>query len=492
MPNPWEIKWIVGEQIGKGGQGLTYLVTSVANHNQQAVLKKLKNNKDKQARGRMHREVASLETLHNDGGSVPRVFDHNGQFYEDDNVQLYLVMEYIPGQTLRETLNANGPLSLDVSTRIINKIAETIRIAHKYPLLHRDLKPENIIIRDLNNANVFILDYGLSFNAEVDEDVTDTSDTFRNKFLDLPETNTPGGNRRDSRSDITAACGILYYLLTGHAPGQLYGGDGQLPHRRKGHSIRERMPDDPRISQLEIFFDRGFNPNIEDRFQTINEFLERLNLITNQNSQSEIEDPIEVAERESIRLRQYDRKSQLEDFLIVALDIIMEIPKIAGHYAGKLKRFEIITFYNLPSGGMFGGPVTRVITQDLAIPSGIDEVPQARIFARISPKSHNHLSRLIQYSIGSKGMQCVILRARYIQTNTDSQNSVQGTLSTIMKPVENLKELLWYEGETKPDLTLLKNDFESWLGESMRELVDELKEQPWAPNNGRIASSNNW
>ena len=58
--HPWDADWILGERLGKGGQGLTNLVTRTNAPSEKGALKILKNNKDAQARGRMRREVVSL------------------------------------------------------------------------------------------------------------------------------------------------------------------------------------------------------------------------------------------------------------------------------------------------------------------------------------------------------------------------------------------------------------------------------------------------
>ena len=118
----------------------------------------------------MFREVANLKTLHTDGGSVPRVIEDNTQYYEDKSVELNLIMEFIDGNTLREIID-KGAIPIELAGRIALKIAETIRIAHKYPILHRDLKPDNIIVRDLDKIDIVIIDYGLSFNANEDEEI---------------------------------------------------------------------------------------------------------------------------------------------------------------------------------------------------------------------------------------------------------------------------------------------------------------------------------
>lgn len=446
MSHPWEANWILGDRLGKGGQGLTYLTKRINDSSVQAAIKVLKNNKDVQARRRMHREVASLEVLSSAGGAVPSVFDHNTRLYEDPSVELFVVMEYIPGPTLRELIESDGPLALMTATAVAVRICDTIELAHTHPILHRDLKPENVIARSLEDADIVIVDYGLSFNSE-DPDVTVAEDTFRNRFLDLPETNTPGGNRRDPRSDITAACAIYYYLLTGHVPGQLQGGDGKPPHLRTGYSLQESLIEKNRISQLEVLFNRGFNPNMEMRFQTIGEFRDRVRLITDSPDSTSVEDPVVLASRASAVLRQRDRTTQLRAFHPVAMKVINSLEKYAIQYQNKLDRFRLTVNRHAHTRGK--------------LPTGLDEILGAQTTLEITPEHHQH-ARKVVFAIASRGEQCVILRQRYSRKEKKAP------------PDEELQEIQWYDAETEPDLGPTETDITNWLSVAIQELVDQV------------------
>ena len=158
-------------------------------------------------------------------------------------------------------MEEKGTLGLDAAAALVLNVAKVVSVAHKQSILHRDLKPDNLIVRNVERNDIVVIDYGLSY-SESDDDLTRTTETIRNKFLDLPENNTPDGNRRDSRSDITHLCGILYFCLTGNKPGHLQSADGgRPPHRRPGYSIQEKLGSEPRIRRLEMFFDCGFMPS---------------------------------------------------------------------------------------------------------------------------------------------------------------------------------------------------------------------------------------
>jgi serine/threonine protein kinase len=143
--------------------------------------------KDVKARARMHREVTSLQTLAPQGARVPRYLDGNTAAFEQTEVPLFFVMEYIEGQTLDVFLKLNGPLSLEDSVAIALDLCATMKVAIKEGVSHRDIKPENLIVRSLQPADIFMLDFGLSFNREDETHLTDVNETLDNSFFSLPE-----------------------------------------------------------------------------------------------------------------------------------------------------------------------------------------------------------------------------------------------------------------------------------------------------------------
>jgi serine/threonine protein kinase len=232
---PWGDAWKVERRLGGGGQGNTWLVCSCNDTTQRGVLKTLRRNDSAEARGRMRIEVASLAFLAKQGAKVPRVLAANVEQADDPDLELFFVMEYIPGRALSEVIRERGRLPLEQVAAVTLGLCATVSLAHKNRILHRDLKPDNIIVRDLDKADLVIVDFGLSFNEdEAEETLTQFDEQMRNRFLALPETNVAGGDRRDHRSDVTALAAIFSFCLTGHEPGQLRDGRGLPPHRRMG------------------------------------------------------------------------------------------------------------------------------------------------------------------------------------------------------------------------------------------------------------------
>src|SRR5205823_4701448 len=91
----WKAKWNPVRDLGGGGQGTTYEVTSLTDPLRRGVLKLLNRDGDQQARARMAHEAINLETLAKQGVKVPALLDHNTPQFPDTTVQLYIVMEFV-------------------------------------------------------------------------------------------------------------------------------------------------------------------------------------------------------------------------------------------------------------------------------------------------------------------------------------------------------------------------------------------------------------
>ncbi len=422
----------------------------------------------------MCREVANLQSLANAGGSVPRVLDHNTGRFEDPKVELYVVMDLIRGSTLTEYVESNNPMAIDTAIEFTLSLCKTIQVAHTFPILHRDLKPDNIIVRDPAEFDLVVVDYGLSFNIS-DEDITAPDETFRNRFLDLPETNTPSGDRRDPRSDLTALCGILYFCLSGAVPGQLQDGSGTLPHMRRGFSLRENHDDD-RVTGLEEFLNRGFAPILANRYQTVEELSERLRDFLHSDTSVDESDPIQLAASLSLKLRAEDRTTQIAEFREQAQVLFNHISLEVNKYDNTLGRFQLSDQLAFFGGGGFGGGgfigeglgvgmFDGGAHHEYAIPDGLDLVGFSTMAFVLQAAHHDH-QRHRSYAIASRGEQCVLLAADYTVKNQQLQDMTQVKLSW--------QEVVWYEGNPEPVFNLVSVNYRDWLTAQLKELAQEI------------------
>jgi serine/threonine protein kinase len=135
------------------------------------------------------------------------------------NNQLFLVMDFLEGTDLDETLRSEGRLAVSRSLNIFIQAADALEHAHQRGVIHRDLKPSNIMLATTDGAADFvkIVDFGLAKLAAVNgERLTQTGDLLGTPLYMSPEQCL--GEPLDPRSDIYALGCIMYRVLTGHLP----------------------------------------------------------------------------------------------------------------------------------------------------------------------------------------------------------------------------------------------------------------------------------
>ena len=143
----------IAEIIGRGGMGVVYLAQDTKLDRSVAV-KSIPTDlqKSSTAQARFRREAKLLASLNHPNIAVIHEII-------DEEEASYLVLEYVPGQTLAEQI-AKGPLKLQEALTTALQIAEAVSAAHEHDVIHRDLKPGNIKITP--DGRVKVLDFGLA------------------------------------------------------------------------------------------------------------------------------------------------------------------------------------------------------------------------------------------------------------------------------------------------------------------------------------------
>lgn len=204
--------------IGQGGMGSVYVGVheSVGREVAVKVIRRLDGPGADQLRGRFAREAKAIGRLSHD--NLVTLFDYG----EDQDGTLYLVMEFLRGQSLGARLRALGALSPVDAVLVTCQILAAISEAHELGLVHRDLKPENIILVPMKDGTerVKVLDFGI---AKAVADGDDTVETRQGILLGTPRYMAPEqalGVNIGPKSDLYA-CGVLIYeMLTGKVPFQ--------------------------------------------------------------------------------------------------------------------------------------------------------------------------------------------------------------------------------------------------------------------------------
>ena len=133
----------------------------------------------------------------------------------DDGGLLFIVMEYVPGRTLRDLVREEAPVSPARALALVEPVLLALAEAHRCGIVHRDVKPENVLIAD--DGRIKVADFGLARAFDVDSTHTATGGVLMGTVSYLaPEVIVDG--RADPRSDVYAVGVLLYELLTGRKP----------------------------------------------------------------------------------------------------------------------------------------------------------------------------------------------------------------------------------------------------------------------------------
>ena len=202
-------RYRVGPKIARGGMATVYEATDLRLDRTVAV--KVMHEglaDDDEFVQRFQREARSAARLshHN----VVAVFDTG-----DDHGTLFLVMEYVPGLTMRDLIRKEAPMSPAKALAVIEPVLSALAAAHEAGILHRDVKPENVLMAD--DGRVKVADFGLAraINSETQHTATGGVLIGTVSYLS-PELVVNG--KADARADVYAAGVLIYEMLTGRKP----------------------------------------------------------------------------------------------------------------------------------------------------------------------------------------------------------------------------------------------------------------------------------
>jgi len=203
----------VEKVIGRGGMGVVYLArdTKLDRH---VAIKSMPGEllSSPIAQVRFRREAKLLASLNHP--NIAAIYD----IVEQDEGAGYLILEYIPGETLTERI-AREPLKLEEALSIGQQIAEAVSAAHEKGIVHRDLKPGNTKITP--DGRVKVLDFGLAKASVSEGEKGETTTTQPGHVLGTPAYMSPEqarGKATDHRTDIWSFGCIMYQMLTSHLP----------------------------------------------------------------------------------------------------------------------------------------------------------------------------------------------------------------------------------------------------------------------------------
>jgi len=134
----------------------------------------------------------------------------------------YMVLDYVPGESMRAHLSAHAPLPIHEAVRLATELADTLQYCHERGVVHRDLKPENLYVTP--EGHIVVGDFGIALlqgaRRLTFQRLTNTVGT-----PDYMAPEQVSGERGDARTDVYAVGVLLYEMLTGQVP---FRGDNAL------------------------------------------------------------------------------------------------------------------------------------------------------------------------------------------------------------------------------------------------------------------------
>src|SRR5207302_3497461 len=175
---------------------------------------------------RFRREAQSAANLNHP--NIVAVFD-----WGEEDGTYFIVMEYVEGRSLREAIQADGPLYPNLAADLASDIAGALGFAHRSGVVHRDVKPGNILLTP--QGQVKVTDFGIARAAGTSEGLTQTGSVMGTATYFSPE--QAQGLPVDARSDVYSLGVVIYEMVCGIPPFT-----GESPISVAYKHVREEAP----------------------------------------------------------------------------------------------------------------------------------------------------------------------------------------------------------------------------------------------------------
>ena len=200
-------RYEVFKHIGQGGMADVFLAMDTI-LNREVAIKILRSElcTDPVSVVRFEREAQAATTLsHPNIVEIYDVGEYKGH--------RYIVMEYVPGRTLKQVIRSRGSLEPDEAIDIEKQLVSAVSEAHHKGIIHRDIKPQNIIVK--SDGSIKILDFGIAI-AKGNIQVTQANNVMGSVHYLAPE--LAKGKPASVQSDIYALGIVLFEMLSGDVP----------------------------------------------------------------------------------------------------------------------------------------------------------------------------------------------------------------------------------------------------------------------------------
>ena len=245
-------KYEILREIGHGGMSVVYLAMDTHLNKQWAVKEIKKKGSGKNDEIIVNSLLAEANLMKRlDHAALPRIVD-----IIDNGVTIYVVMDYIEGESLDKILSEYGAQPEELVIGWAMQLCDALAYLHaqKPPIIYRDMKPANIMLKP--EGNIKIIDFGIAREYK-EQSLADTT-VLGTKGYAPPEQYS---GQTDARSDIFALGMTMHHLLTGIDP-------------RSGEAYAPVRMWNPELSEgIELIIDKCVEPAPENRYQNCSDLL---------------------------------------------------------------------------------------------------------------------------------------------------------------------------------------------------------------------------
>ncbi|HCP82997.1 MAG TPA: serine/threonine protein kinase, partial [Planctomycetaceae bacterium] len=197
-------------RLGRGGMSVVYLAEQMSLKRRVAI-KVLKSDlaEDESYVRRFHKEAqAAAGLVHANIVQIHEVGQTDGIHF--------IAQEYVQGQNLRQYLQAQGAVDIQMGLSVLRQVAAALHKAGQSGIIHRDIKPENIMLSP--TGEVKVADFGLARIVDSGDsmDATQVGMTMGTPLYMSPE--QAQGGKIDPRSDLYSLGGTAYHMFSGRTP----------------------------------------------------------------------------------------------------------------------------------------------------------------------------------------------------------------------------------------------------------------------------------
>ncbi|WP_059010826.1 protein kinase domain-containing protein [Streptomyces specialis] len=210
--------YVLERRLGSGGMGVVHLARTVTGR--QLAIKMIRREyaEDPGFRDRFRREVAAARRV--SGAFTAPVVDA-----DPEGDPPWLATLYVPGGSLTDRVEREGPLTAREAARVGAQLAEALQDIHRSGLVHRDLKPANVLLAD---DGVRVIDFGISRALSDSHRLTERGAVLGSPPFMAPEQLT-GDGEVTAAADVFALGAVVAFAVTGRSPFEAGGPPGADP-----------------------------------------------------------------------------------------------------------------------------------------------------------------------------------------------------------------------------------------------------------------------